>query len=146
MIDDVLLNKAAIIERALARALDEYEGHENALETDFRRQDAIVLNLQRACQGAIDGAMHLVRVRRLGLPQESRDAFTMLRDADLIEHELTDRLHAMVGFRNVAIHDYQALSIPVLRGILERDHHDLQEFAQLLTRWASSGSADASKT
>ena len=45
------------------------------------RQDSILLNLQRCCEAAIDLAMHWVRVRRLGLPQESREAFTLLHDA-----------------------------------------------------------------
>jgi len=43
------------------------------LETSFTRQDSIILNLQRACEASIDAAMHLVRVRRMGIPQESRD-------------------------------------------------------------------------
>lgn len=59
MADDVLLNKAAIIERCLQRIHEEYSGHESALETDYTRQDAIVLNLQRACEAAIDLAMHV---------------------------------------------------------------------------------------
>ncbi len=51
--DDVLLNKAAIIERCLKRIAEEYTGHEHELATNFTRQDAIVLNLQRACEAAI---------------------------------------------------------------------------------------------
>ncbi len=43
------------------------------LETYFTRQDSIILNLHRACEASIDAAMHLVRVKRLGIPQESRD-------------------------------------------------------------------------
>ena len=47
--DDVLLNKAAIIERCLQRISEEYQGHENELETNYTRQDSIILNLLRAC-------------------------------------------------------------------------------------------------
>jgi len=68
MVDDILLNKTAIIERCLKRIEEEYVGHEGELESDFTRQDSIVLNLQRACEAAIDAAMHLVRVHRLGVP------------------------------------------------------------------------------
>ena len=69
MVDDVLLNKVAIIERCLERLEQEYRGHENELEDDLTRQDSIILNLQRCCEAAIDLAMHEVRVHRLGLPQ-----------------------------------------------------------------------------
>ena len=57
MVDDIALNKLAIIERCLARIREEYAGHETELATDFTRQDAIVLNLQRACEAAIDPGM-----------------------------------------------------------------------------------------
>ena len=53
MADDVLLNKAAIIERCLKRIEDEYRGHENEIERNFTRQDSIVLNLLRACKRLI---------------------------------------------------------------------------------------------
>ena len=68
MPDDVLLNKVATIERCLARIEEEYKGHEDELEFNLTRQDSIILNLQRVCEAAIDLAMHVVRVRRLGLP------------------------------------------------------------------------------
>ena len=58
--NDVLINKAAIIERCLARVEEEYAGHENELEKNFTRQDSIILNIQRACEATIDAAMHIV--------------------------------------------------------------------------------------
>lgn len=58
MADDVVLNKVAIIERCVARAREEYADNEANLVGNQTRQDAIVLNLQRACEAAIDLAMH----------------------------------------------------------------------------------------
>lgn len=132
MADDVLLNKAAIIERCLMRVREEYTGHEKELETNLTRQDAIVLNLQRACDAAIDLAMHMVRVHRLGLPQESREAFTLLEQARLLAPDLAKRMRNMVGFRNIAVHQYQQLSLPILRAILEKRLNDFDEFARTL--------------
>lgn len=63
MADDVLLGKASTIERCLGRILEEYRGHETELETNFTRQDALLLNLLRACEASIDAAMHLVRLQ-----------------------------------------------------------------------------------
>lgn len=135
--DDVLLNKAATIERCLARISDEYTGHEAELESNFTKQDAIVLNLQRACEASIDGAMRLVRIHRLGLPQESRDAFSMLEEARILDHDLGSNLKAMVGFRNIAVHDYRKLNLEILRGILANRLADLERFARLLVASAS---------
>jgi len=92
MVHDVLLNKVSIIERCLARIEQEYRGHEDELESNFTRQDSIVLNLQRACEASIDAAMHMVRVKRLGLPQESREAFALLHDAGIIDAPLKTAL------------------------------------------------------
>ena len=105
MADDVVLNKAAIIERCVARVREEHAGDPRNLTDNPTRQDSIILNLQRACEAAIDLAMHIVRERHLGIPQESRDAFELLFRAGLIDADLSGRLKRMVGFRNVAVHD-----------------------------------------
>lgn len=128
MVDDVLLSKAAIIERCLSRIREEYLGHESTIETDYTRQDSIVLNLQRACESAIDLAMHMVRKRRLGLPQDSREAFTLLEKDGFISPEVALHMRAMVGFRNIAVHQYRELSMPVLRAILDDRLEDFTHF------------------
>ena len=53
MADDVVLNKAATIERCLARVGEEQDDHGHELAVDQRRQDALVLNLLRASETAI---------------------------------------------------------------------------------------------
>ncbi len=137
MADDVVLNKAAIVERCLMRVRAEYAGDARNLRENLTRQDSIVLNLQRACEAAIDLAMHLVRVRRLGVPQETRDAFDLLAGAGLLEAELAERLKRMVGFRNVAVHDYRRLSLDIVQAIVERHAGDFLEFTRVaLTRAA----------
>jgi uncharacterized protein YutE (UPF0331/DUF86 family) len=134
MADDVLVNKAAAIERAVRRVREEYAGDDRHLLSNQTRQDAIVLNLQRACESSIDAAMHLVRVRRLGIPQETREAFVMLEGAGLISQDLADRLKRMVGFRNVAIHDYQKLNLDIVRSIVVDRLDDFLEFTAILLR------------
>lgn len=134
MADDVLLNKAAAIERAVGRAREEYAGDDANLLKNQTRQDAIILNLQRACESSIDAAMHLVRVHRLGVPQETREAFDLLERSGHLDASLATRLRKMVGFRNVAVHDYQKLNLDVVRSILVERLDDFLEFARLLLR------------
>lgn len=137
MADDVLLNKIAIIERCLTRVEQEYVGYEAELATNLTRQDAIVLNLQRACEASIDLAMHLVRVRQLGLPQRSRDAFQLLLEAHVLQPDLAHSLQAMVGFRNIAVHNYQELSLDVVRSVIEHRLGDFSAFIQVALRMDS---------
>jgi len=130
-VDDVVLNKAATIERGVARVLEEYAGDDRNLTGDQRRQDSIILNLQRACEAAIDLAMHIVRVRRLGIPQESRDAFEFLRTAGVIDQDLSQRLLARVGFRNVAVQDSRRLDLAIVRSIVTDHLDDFLQFARV---------------
>jgi uncharacterized protein YutE (UPF0331/DUF86 family) len=96
--------------------------------------DDVVLNKA----AAIDLAMHVVRVRHLGIPQETREAFEMLRDAHLLDETLADRMIRMVGFRNVAIHDYRKLDLDVVERIVI-DH--LDEFLALASALVRSSGA-----
>jgi uncharacterized protein YutE (UPF0331/DUF86 family) len=128
--DDIVLNKAATIERCLRRIDEEYDGNAANLEQDLTRQDSIILNIQRACEASIDLAMHLVRKLALGIPQDSRQAFDLLCEAGKLDPSAADALKRMVGFRNVAVHDYQKLNLEVVRAIVERNLGDLRGFAQ----------------
>ena len=132
MPDDVLLNKCEIVERCLKRIQEDYEGHESELSDDFMRQDAILLNIQRMCEASIDLAMHVVRVRALGLPRESRGAFELLKSAQLMDAELADKMMKMVGFRNLAVHNYQAINLEIVHAIINQHLNDFRA----LTRWA----------
>ncbi len=132
MPDDVLMNKIAAIERCLVRIEEEYKGHEGELETNLTKQDSILLNLQRASETAIDLAMHMVRVRRLGLPQESREAFTLVQRAGLVDEMTTKRMQAMVGFRNVAVHTYQEIDLAIVRNVVEHCPGDFSAFTSQL--------------
>ncbi len=134
MADDVIVNKAAIIERCIARVREVYAGDDRNLFEDVTRQDSILLNLQRACEAAIDLAMHVVRTRHLGVPQETRQAFELLRDADLLPAELADRMMRMVGFRNVAIHDYRSLNLEIVKKIVVARLEDFQVFVSAMLR------------
>ena len=134
MADDVLVNKAAAIERAVRRVREEHAGDDSNLLTNQTRQDAIILNLQRACESSIDAAMHLVRIHRLGVPQQTREAFDLLQAAQMLDPALADRLRKMVGFRNVAIHDYQRLNLEIVRRIVVDHLDEFLAFARVLLR------------
>jgi len=120
--DDILLNKAAIIERCVRRMLEESSACPRL--DDFTHVDALTLNIERACQAAIDMAMHVVAERHLGVPQSTADAFVLLERAGLIGGPLASALCGMVGFRNVAVHQYEDIDMSVLRWIVESGHRD----------------------
>lgn len=134
MADDVILNKAASIERCLQRIVEEYANEKQNLVGNQTRQDAIVLNLQRACETAIDLAMYVVSQRKLGVPQDSRDAFTLLQTTGIIPTDLSTRMQHMVGFRNVAVHEYTRLNLDVVHAIITNHLDDFRAFSSTIVR------------
>ena len=132
--DDVLLNKAAAIQRAVRRVREEHAGDDRNLLSNQTKQDAIILNLQRACETSIDAAMHLVRLHRLGVPQETREAFSLLETAGMLDPALADQMRKMVGFRNVAIHEYQKLDLDIVRRIVAESLDDFLAFTRILLK------------
>ena len=115
MPDDVMFAKGAIIERCLRRVLEIYGDDPNL--ADLLHLDALTLNVERACQAAIDLALHVVAVKHLGMPQSQADAFRLLYEAGEIERELYEQMIAMCGFRNVLVHQYQKLDMDVLHAV-----------------------------
>ena len=130
MADDVLINKAATIERCVARARQEYNSDPASFATSFTRQDAAILNIQRACEAALDMGQHLIRRDALGVPQSARDVFALLAAGGRIDAALADGLKRMVGFRNIAVHDYQSLQLPITVSIIERHLDDFLHFSK----------------
>jgi len=122
MIDDIVLNKTDTIKKCVQRVYEEYADNPNNLN-NITKQDSIILNIQRACEAAIDLGMHVIAEKGLGIPQWSRDAF---------DNSISERLKAMVGFRNIAIHNYQKLSIKIIQSIIEKHLKDLFDFAKII--------------
>lgn len=132
MADDVLINKAATIERCVQRAREEYEKDPSSFSTDFTRQDAAILNIQRACEAALDMGQHLVRRERLGVPQSARDVFDLLNRGGWLEASLLVVMKNMVGFRNIAVHEYQTLQLPITVAIITQHLDDFTRFTRAI--------------
>ena len=131
MADSVILSKTMSIERCLKRIGEDYFGHEGDFEKNFMRQDAILLNLQRACEQSIDLANYLVKIKQLGVPQSTRNAFGLLHDGGILDEELTRKLSHMAGFHNVAVHNYTKLDLAIVKSIIEKHLDDFREFVRI---------------
>lgn len=127
MVNDVILNKIASIERCIKRINEVYDSNPSNLD-DYTKQDSIILNIQRACECSIDLAMHIVAEKKLGIPQNSRDAFEVLEANNIIDKTLSSKLKPMVGFRNIAVHDYQNVNMKVVQTIIEKHLIDFEEY------------------
>lgn len=130
--NDIFLNKSAAIQRYLKRIGEEFRD-EVQFRHNFTQQDSVILNLQRACEAAIDIANHLIRQYQFGLPQSSRESFSLLAEQGVIEGQLAENLQKMVGLRNIAVHDYQTLNMDI---VIHAVRHRLNDFTDYLKQVA----------
>ena len=75
---------------------------------------------------------HLIHRDKPGVPQSARDVFVLLARAVWIDATLADALKRMVGFRNIVVHDYQSLQLPITVSVIEKHLDEFPRYSQAL--------------
>lgn len=127
-----LRDKAATIERCVSRAREEYAKNPATFATDLTRQDAAILNIQRASGAALDMAEHVRRTINSEAPQNAQNAFEFLRSAGLVEPALLVSLNHMTKFCETAIRGCDTILLTALVDIITQDSGNLLELSRLL--------------
>lgn len=127
--DEILINKKTSIERCIKRI---HEDFQDDFLTNYTKQDSVILNIERACQSAIDMGNRIIKLKDLGLPQSNRDTFLKLEKEGIISIDLSKTLKSMAGFRNIAVHDYSSGNIEVVANIVKNHLQDLLKFSELM--------------
>lgn len=137
--EDVVLAKVSTIRkciatiRSLADAIPESD-------REWMRLDLTALNLQRAVEAALDIASHLISANGWELPRDSRHAFRIVAGHGVVSTASQEVLDGMVGFRNIAVHNYRELDPAIVRGIAAHHLGDLEAFAgEVLKKTVAAG-------
>ncbi|MCA1961551.1 MAG: DUF86 domain-containing protein [Desulfomonile sp.] len=141
--DDVVLSKKESIERCIRQVREYYYAvpSDTPFDKDYFKQDAIAMNLQRACEQCIDLANHTVKTRKLGLPKESKESFRLLAERGIIPRDLGANLEKMVGFRNTLVHQYRQLDIHLMVDVIENHLDELVDFTNFIVKELIHGPA-----
>jgi len=132
--DDVVLNKAESIRRCIKRIEEDYD---EEFENSYTKQDAVILNIQRAIQQTIDLGAYIVKKYKLGIPKSSKEIFEILEKENIIDKTLSKNLQNMVGFRNLAIHEYTKLKLEVIEYIIKERIFDCLDFQKRIIDYES---------
>lgn len=54
----------------------------------------------------------------------------------MLDPDLSERMQRMVGFRNIAVHEYQNLNVVILKNILAERLTDFEDFSNQVLRFA----------
>ncbi|NGX35079.1 MAG: hypothetical protein K1060chlam1_01447 [Candidatus Anoxychlamydiales bacterium] len=55
-----------------------------------------------------------------------------IKEGKIISQNLSTKLQKMVGFRNIAVHDYKALNLELVKSMIENQLEDFWEFTKLV--------------
>jgi len=131
---EVLIGKLESIKTCLNRILEEYDGDSANLE-NITKQDSIVINIQRACELSIDIGNFIISKEKYRTPKVSRDIFEILKENFVIEDHLSVNMQKMVGFRNIAVHDYKSLDVSIIESIIVNNLEDFRMFIDFVLRY-----------
>lgn len=132
---DIIFNKKVSIEKCIQQIRRYYSfPSSKPFEEDHFKQDAIAINIQRACEQSIDLANHIIRKKKLGLPASSGESFSILEDNKIIEPSLAENLRKMVSFRNILIHEYRKLDISLMKKVIGEHLEDILDFTKIIQK------------
>lgn len=132
---DIVTAKIQSIQRCIGRAREEYRLAGDSFRADYSRQDAAVMNITRACELAIDLANFMIKTVKLGVPASSAESFELLARKKIIPSPLEKKMVGMVGFRNIAVHEYRKLDIEIVEAIIQTGFDDLIGFTDCLMEY-----------
>ena len=124
----VVLSKTSGVRRRLERLKDFKRVSPEQLKNDMDTQDIVLHNLQFAIQGCLDIGSHIISDEGWGIAGSFSDMFYILQERRVITPSLADKMVAMVGFRNILVHEYETIRLDIVVNILEHHLDDIEEF------------------
>lgn len=131
---EVVERKLEALRRCVLRLRTKRPASAQALAADADLQDVLVLNLSRAVQLCVDIGAHLLVGTDQPTPTTMGETFVRLADAGLISTESALRLRKAVGFRNVAVHNYDVIDWDIVFALTGEPLHALERFATEVNR------------
>ncbi len=131
---DIVQTKLESLRRCVDRIAGKSPSSVNELVHDLDLQDIIALNLQRAVQLSVDIASHLIAETDAIPPATMAENFEVLRNLQVIDPVLAERMAKAVGFRNIAVHSYQAINWSVVYQICRHHLDDFRQFAKAVAQ------------
>ena len=129
----VIANKIESLRRCLARVESRCPKDLDALLNDVDAQDVLTLNLSRAIQLCVDISLHILSSSNQAVPQAMADAFTGLVKEGIISVDTEEKMRKAVGFRNIAIREYEKINWAIVYDIATECMADFRVFAKTIS-------------
>jgi uncharacterized protein YutE (UPF0331/DUF86 family) len=127
--DAIVAQKIESLRRSIQRVAEKTPEDVGTLIEDADLQDILVLNLARAVQLCVDIGSHVIARTAEPAPSTMGDVFTTLEKLSILSPATAESMRKAVGFRNVAVHNYEAISWEIVFAICTRSLDDFRRFA-----------------
>ena len=98
-------------------------------------QDIISLNLSRAVQLSVDIASHILSETKSSAPNTMGETFTTLEALEILPATVATQLRKAVGFRNIAVHNYEKINWLIVYAICTKQLDDFKYFSKAIVRY-----------
>lgn len=88
------------------------------------------MQMERAVQLCVDIAVHLLSETGAPVPDTMAGTFRTLSAQGTLSLSLADKLCKAVGFRNIAVHQYQDINQKILYAVVTEHLQDFRDFAK----------------
>ncbi|MCA1732948.1 MAG: DUF86 domain-containing protein [Acidobacteria bacterium] len=132
MVREVIEQKLDSLRRCIDRVAQKCPADAETLRGDLDLQDIVALNLTRAVQLCVDLGAHVLTSLDVRPPQTMGQTFDALAAARVIPETLAARLKKSVGFRNIAVHNYEAIDWAIVHSIARNHLVDFTDFARAI--------------
>ena len=137
MVDqEIVRTKIAQIQHHTQRLQEKQSVSFQVFQQNEDLQDIVLHNLQNAIQGCLDLASHIIADGRWAIPPTQAGLFQALSDHQIITTEQAGKMKAMVGFRNLIVHEYTTLNLKKVYEMLTERLRDFDPFLQEVIRYA----------
>ena len=128
---ELVAEKIESLRRCVERIKERCPEQLDVLEESLDYQDIVTLNLTRAVQLCVDIGSHYLSGSTNPPPQTMGETFVQLNKEGVISQELADRMCKAVGFRNIAVHNYDAINWKIVHQVCRHHISDFQDFARV---------------
>lgn len=130
---EIVEQKLESLRRCLQRIADKCPIDPAILAGDPDIQDIVALNLSRAVQISVDIGAHLIAGMDVPPPGTMGQTFDLLAQQGLLSPALATSLKKTVGFRNIAVHNYEQINWLIVHSIVKYHLADFDMFARVVT-------------
>ena len=131
----VVEQKLESLRRCLQRIRTKCPAEVQTLAGDVDLQDIVALNLSRAVQLAVDIGAHLIAGMDVPAPGTMGQTFDLLAQQGVLPQELAGQLKKSVGFRNIAVHNYDAINWAIVHSIVMHHLDEFTDYSRAIAQW-----------